>query len=382
MRVMETEMMELLREFVAFRTIVGEDATKAVCLDWIQNNFLSLHTNIERGESDGTPYLYLAHSDPKLLWFAHIDVVPAPEKLFSTWREGDRIRGRGVKDMKGAALPFLLAFRDACKAGSIPPVSILLTSDEEIGGRTIPNLLECGIIPGAGLPRTGAPRSGTTGAWVAFTPDTGSASHIVTEHKGGIWADLIAHGRGAHAGLPWEGENPIFLLAEAISMIQKAFPAGSASDWHITVSPTKLQGSDAKNKIPDVARCSLDIRYPGTAYSSADAALADIIRILPDGCSMEVSVTLDPLSTDANHPMVRRVQRLACDVVGEKISIGREHGATDARHFSTVNIPAFLYGPMGGALHQDDEWVSMRSLLHQYEISWKLLQELSLLVEG
>ncbi len=349
-----------LSTLIAFQTIAGENGAKKECLCFIEETFFK-RAEILHGEVSGCPYLLLEHPHPQLLWFAHIDVVPAKEEQFRIHREGDTLFGRGVKDMKGAALPFLLAYKEACERGENPKVSILLTSDEEVAGQTIPTLLKENILKTP----------------VAFTPDTGSNPHIVTEHKGAMWAELRAEGRGTHGAMPWSGKNPIHLLAEAIEKLRVAFPEGREEDWHMTVIPTELKGSRAKNQIPDSASCTLDIRFPPELCSTGEEAAAHIRKYLPKGCSLIPFIITPPLKTDPAHPMVQLVKRIAEDVTGEEVKIGREHGATDARYFGAAGIPAFLYGPKGGDLHGSQEWVSLSSLLQHYEFSKRLLQAFS-----
>jgi len=357
---MTTALTELLTEFIAFRSVAGDEAAKRECLNWIQGAFLgNARSTLRHGEVGGASYLFLAHPKPQLLWFAHIDVVPGTDEQFTLRIEGDRAFGRGVKDMKGAALPFLLAYREALKEGREPPISILLTSDEEIAGRSIPTLLEEGILS----------------APVAFTPDTGPT--IVVEHKGVVWAELVARGRGTHGAHPWDGENPIPLLAEAIKRLAAAFPAGSKHEWKMTVSPTELQGSSARNVVPSEARCSLDIRYPPQICQDPSEALALVSRELPSGCTLSLILTADPLRTDPKHPMVQLLKTIAEEVLGEPVPIGREHGASDARFFGAHGIPAFLYGPIGGGIHSSEEWVSLSSLAQHLEINRRLLSSLS-----
>lgn len=358
---MEASLVEYLRQFIAFRTVAPAETVKQQCLAWIAETFLrKAPEKIVHGEVEGAPYLSVPHPNTKLLWFAHIDVVPAEDELFTLRLEDGKAFGRGVKDMKGASLPFLMAYRDLLDRGENPPISILLTSDEEIGGRSIPMLLQQGIVA----------------APAAFTPDTGANPTLVVEHKGAVWARLTLRGKGSHGAWPWEGQNPILALAEALTAICKAFPAGTAEEWHMTVSPTVLNGSDAKNKIPDAASCMLDIRYPPRTYATEKEALNAVRRLLPAGCELTPFVSALPLKTDPNHPMVRLYQEIAEDVTGERIPIGREHGASDARFFQEFGIPAFIHGPRGGNLHHRDEWVSVHSLLHHYAISERLMEAL------
>ena len=145
----------------------------------------------------------------------------------------------------------------------------------------------------------------------------------------------------------------------------------------MTVCPTELRGSDAKNMIPDHASCMLDIRFPPSICKTKEEALATVQKLLPSGCTLESTVVAEPLLTDAKHPMVQLYKKIAEEVIGRTLETGREHGASDARFFEERGIPAFLFGPDGGNLHHRDEWVSVPSILHQYEISARLLQALA-----
>jgi len=377
---MEHEVITLLRQFIGFRTVAGENDEKKKCLEWIHNAFLerpalrgverlalSLDSPLDAasrprlrkamwGDIDGAPYLYLPHPTPKLLWFAHIDVVPADDHQFDLIVDDDRLIGRGTADMKGNQLPFLIAYRDALRLGMDPAISILFTSDEETAGQTIPTLLDAKVI---------------TGTPVAFTPDCGPK--IVCEHKGIVWADLVCTGKGCHAAYPWAGKNPIFLLMEALANIKKKYPPEEKEEWRMTVTPTDIKGSDARNQIPESASCKLDIRYTADTASSPEDAIQKVKSILPHGCVLTVHQAASPLNTDPKHPMVQLMKRLAEEVSKEAMPIFREPGGTDARYFGEKGIPAFLCGVEGGGIHGKEEWVSLSSLLKNYELSKRLI---------
>lgn len=345
-------MLHALEKFIAFRAIAGNTSEKGSCLDWICQSFLRrCGLPIERGECAGCPYLLILDPHAPWLWFAHVDTVPGRKEQFTLQTDGDRLMGRGVKDMKGAALPFLLAYRDACRDEGTPPVSILISTDEETGGKTIPTLLQKGL---------------TTP--IAFTPDTGSSPGIVTEHKGAVWLHLTCSGVSGHAAIPWESRNPILPLAEALQHIAASYPPGKESDWNMTVSVTELSGSDAVNRIPQCATATLDVRYPPEECSGPDDVLGRLLPLLPEGCSLTLKEAGNPLQTDSAHPFIQQFLKSVEYVEGSIPPFIREHGATDARHFGAAGIPAFLYGPRGGGIHGDDEWVSLKSLEQQYAI--------------
>jgi acetylornithine deacetylase/succinyl-diaminopimelate desuccinylase-like protein len=360
---MHADLTSALATIVSFKTVPGETKERMKLLDWVEREFLSrAGMKIERGVAAGVPYLYLHHPHSKLLWFAHVDVVPGNDAQFSIAINDDHVLGRGVKDMKGPALTFLLAYRDLCENGTVPPVSVLLTSDEETGGKSLVELQERGIF--SGVP-------------VAFTPDSGEHPGIVVELKGAVWARLICRGKGSHAGMPWLGSNPIPSLATVIHDLVAAYPSSKDDSWVMTVTPTQLFGSDAINKVPDEARATLDIRFPASVCVNPAEAMARISALLPSHCGLEPIVMADPLTTDPNHPMVQRIKRLAEAVTGTSVPLHRENGSSDARTFGAAGIPAFLYGPMGGDLHGTAEWASLRSLDQHVTLNRLLLEELS-----
>lgn len=356
---MQDLLLSHLRSFVGFRTTRDQRIQQQECLDWIQAAFFhGTRLPVHRGSVGSAPYVYLEHPEPQLLLFAHIDVVPGHEHQFSLEQADDRLYGRGVKDMKGPTLVMLMAYESLLEEGVIPPVSILFTADEETTADTIPSLMAQGLF---------------THVPAAFTPDTGSHARIITEQKAGMWLELTVHGTGCHAAAPWKGQNPVQRLAAAICALDQAFPAGTEEDWRMTVSPSFVRGSDAFNVVPARAVCGLDVRYPAGIFSHPDQARDAIAAVLPSGADLRIVHTVLPLQTDAAHPLIQLLRSVSADVLGYAPEIGREHGASDARFFCALGIPAFLYGPDGGDLHGDREWVSLSSLLQQYEILRRFL---------
>ena len=164
---MQQELLQHLASFVGFHSVSDRTEEKERALQWAEETFLSTsHAAVHRGAVSGAPYVYLEHPHPDFLWFAHVDVVPGAPEQFTMRIEGERAYGRGTKDMKGGAIPFLLAYKHLTEEGIQSRTSILLTSDEETAGPTIPHLLDRGVLHTP----------------VAFTPDTGSNPGIITEH--------------------------------------------------------------------------------------------------------------------------------------------------------------------------------------------------------
>ena len=359
---MKDEITSLLAEYISFKSIAGENESKKDCLRWVQKTFMSeTPYNVHTGDVDGAPYVFLEHPAPELIWFAHADVVPGSDEQFNLIVEGDKAIGRGAKDMKGATIPFLMAYRDALAAGVDPKISILITSDEEVSGHSIPNLIREGIVKGP----------------VAFTPDTGSSPWIVTGHKALLWVDLVAKGKVCHSAMPWMGDNPITKLTKVVDELAVSFGPGTTDDWQITVTPTSFHsGTGTRNQLPPEAKCGLDIRYPIKEYANTEEVIAALRKHIPSEIEIEIVMEAEGLDIDPDLPMVQMIKGIAEDVLGKELPIGKEHGGTDARFFASAGIPAFLYGPYGENLHGTDEWMSISSMEDHYEISKRLLERL------
>src|SRR5436305_7184078 len=124
-----------------------------------------------------------------ILLLSHIDTVhpigtlagPLPFR-----RDGDRLYGPGLFDMKGGAYLALEAFRQVARAGSAKlPVTFLFTPDEEVGSPTSRHLIE-----------TEAKKA----RYVLVTEPARDGGKIVTSRKGVGRFEVKAIGVAAHAG--------------------------------------------------------------------------------------------------------------------------------------------------------------------------------------
>jgi len=56
-----------------------------------------------------------------------------------------------------------------------------------------------------------------------------------------------------------------------------------------------------------------------------------------------------------------------------------KHGGSDIRHFNQVGCQGVTFGPIGGDLHGDNEWVDIKSLEKYFEILWQFFKNNPLL---
>ena len=140
---------------------------------------------VERFESGGKPsaLLYPGASRPefRVIFNAHLDVVPAEPSQFAPRREGDRLYARGAQDMKVSALSLATVFRE--QAPVLPyPIGLQLVTDEEVGGRH--------------GTRHQVVMQGVRSQFVIIGEH--SRLDLVADSKGLLHAKLVATGTGGH----------------------------------------------------------------------------------------------------------------------------------------------------------------------------------------
>lgn len=191
---------------------------------------------------DGRPNLVVAaEEEPQLLLLEHIDTV-WPQGTLDRWPfsvDGNRATGPGVFDMKAGLVQAL----HAVSALDAPPsrVSLLVTSDEEIGSPTGRRFVE-----------DAARRSR---AVLVLEPSAGGA--LKTSRKGVSMYRLHVTGRAAHAGL--EPEREINALVELATQVHRIVELGRPSAG-TTVTPTTAKAGTTRNTVPAQAELAIDVR--------------------------------------------------------------------------------------------------------------------------
>ncbi len=151
------------------------------------------------------------HADsPGILIMGHLDTVhPVGTLRVLPWRrEGERCYGPGILDMKGGNVIALEAIRMLQRLGVAPalPVTVLFTSDEEVGSPSTRELIEAEAARHS----------------YVLVPEPGRADGgVVTGRYAIARFNLKAIGRPSHAGARLaEGRSAIRIMADMIPQIE------------------------------------------------------------------------------------------------------------------------------------------------------------------
>jgi len=289
------------------------------------------------------------------LLHAHLDVVPCPGSLFKLTEKGGKLCGRGVYDMKFAGAVFLKVVDELQAELADYDFGIMFSFDEEIGGE---NGVKAWLKDGYK-------------AKVCVLPDAGDNWHIELSHKG-VWiVRLSAKGIAAHGSRPWDGDNAIHRLLDALDEISQLF-----KDQHSetdTLSINTINGGRALNQVADAAEATLDIRFLSEEEYEQ-------LRKKVETIAATYKITVDTVhhvkcvKTDMSNPYVAAFLRVAEEVWGEPLKTIRSLGASEAIFFDAFDIPTILVRPLGGDAHSDTEWLDKASFEKYYELIKKYIQ--------
>ena len=305
----------------------------------------------------------------------HIDVV-SPEPLWGWSHDpwgaevvGRRLYGRGAADMKGGIAMMVLALEALLAAGARLRGNVYVETvlEEECGGN---GALACRLD------------GYSAGAEAAIIPEPFGLTAGVAD-LGVMWFRVRVRGSSGHVLAAHEANNAIekcFPLIQALHGLEAEMnaevrhPSYAGKEHPITLNVGIIQGGDWPSSVP--AECAFTCRLsfePGLPYRSVrerveacilaaaqeDAWLAEEPpRLEYHGFRAEGSVT------DEDGDLVQvlgRAHRLAGN--GE-LRCSATTALTDRRYFVLYEgMPAVSYGPVGGNIHNADEYVELDSIM-------------------
>lgn len=355
-------MEELLQKLVAFKTVTGDHIAAHEALGFIANFVAERGLHVERFESNGYESLVATtrkgYKTPKVMLAAHLDVVPAPDELFTVREAGGKFYGRGVLDMQFAIAAYLQVIDELDEDLSKYDLGLMITTDEEHGGQDgVGMLAQKGYRPN-----------------VCVLPDGGDNWQIQLSSKGFLYLKVATTGTIAHGSRPWLGDNAILKLTEVLRHIHALFP--SAAPEHNTLNIGKIEGGQTVNQVAAHAEALLDIRVVSEA---AKIHLLEQIEQICAKYQAELTIQMDGAATafDLNDPFIQPFARLITEVTGTTVHGSHTLGSNDARYFAPHNIPCISLYPTGSGHHGPDEWLDQQAF-HQFkEILLRYVQEIA-----
>ncbi len=299
-----------------------------------------------------------------ILLLGHMDTVFPLGTLdeMPFYERDDKIYGPGVLDMKGGLVIGLSAIEKLRATNTLPdrPISMLFTSDEEVGSQTSRTLIE---------------KLATEAALVLVLEPALVDGSIKTWRKGTGSFTLRAHGRAAHAGgAHADGRNAIEEIAHQVLAIQHL------TDYtkETTLNVGTIRGGSTSNVVPEFAEVVIDLRIMQAGeYERIEKAMRALKPAL-EGTSLEIEGELNrpPMPFDKLMQKTFIKAEAIAKESGITLKAGGTGGASDANFVAPLGISVLDgLGTVGEGLHSSREYIFTKSLAEKTELLAALLRE-------
>ncbi|HSN75446.1 MAG TPA: M20 family metallopeptidase [Anaerolineae bacterium] len=345
-------MADLLRRLALAESPSLEGAAQQPVFDLLAERLAALDFAVQRVPGRLTGGVLYARPQarqrgaPVQLLLCHGDTV-WPAGALATMpvtRDGNRLSGPGVFDMKGGLVLMVYALQALHVLGLQPSVTpvVLVNSDEEIGSPESTRHIR---------------RLAQAAARVfVLEPGFGPQGHLKTARKGVLRFDVFVQGKAAHAGLaPQEGVSAILALAHLIQQLH------ALNDWEhgISVNVGQISGGTRPNVVAHEARAVVDVRVPTVVEADRiSAALLGLQAALPGAQVMveQVSSSLPLEPTPRNQRLWQQAQTVG-QLLGLELEAVAVGGASDGNTTSQFTATLDGLGPIGDGAHAAHEYV-------------------------
>jgi glutamate carboxypeptidase len=361
-------MVSFLAELASLESPSDVPATQAPIQERLTEAYLSLGFRVRKVAGRYTGGLLLAmpegrrRSLPAQLLLGHCDTV-WPLGTLATMpvaREGSRLRGPGVFDMKAGLAQMVFALRALRNVRVEPEVTVvvLVNSDEEIGSpesgrhiRRVARRVARVLIP---------------------EPSLGPEGRLKTARKGMIRFTVRVKGRAAHAGLdPAGGASAILQLSHLV----QALHGLADPDRGITVNVGVVAGGTRPNVIAAEALGEVDVRVLDSRDArEVEARVRALAPVVP-GTSLEIrkGEFVPPLErTSANRALWEAAREAARDLDLE-LGEGTAGGGSDGNLTSLYAATLDGLGAVGDGAHAAHEFIEIDRQVERTALLARLL---------
>ncbi|MBV1795587.1 M20/M25/M40 family metallo-hydrolase [Siccirubricoccus sp. G192] len=299
--------------------------------------------------------------EPGILVMGHLDTVHPIGTLGPLpWRrEGNRVYGPGIYDMKGGNYIAIEAIRQLLRAGiaTSRPVTVLLTSDEEVGSPSTRDLIEAE-----------AARHAVVLVPEPARPDGG----VVTGRYAIARFNLRTTGKPSHAGARLaDGRSAIREMCRQVVAIE-----AMTSDA-VTYSIGVIHGGQWVNCV--ATHCDAESLSMAKRQEDLDEAVERMLSLRPTGNDVQLAVTRGvtrPVwEPDERGMALYATARGIAQRIGFDISSQSSGGGSDGNFTGAMGVPTLDgLGVQGAGGHTLEEHLILDSLVPRARLLAGLLQ--------
>jgi glutamate carboxypeptidase len=262
--------------------------------------------------------------------------------------------------MKAGIVLSLAAIEEARNLGGDGSITLLCTSDEEIGSPTSREVIE---------------RLARDAALVLVLEAALPDGSLKTWRKGSGEFIVKVKGRAAHAGGDHEkGRNAIEEMSHHVITVQKLTDYARGTTLNVGV----IHGGTVSNVVPDQAEIEVDVRFlqPGE-WERLEGEMKKLKPLL-DGTSVDVTGSLNrpPMPFDETMKSTFEKARSIAAGIGMELKAGGTGGVSDANFVAPLGIPVLDgMGAVGEGYHSEREYIFESSLEEKKQLLIELIRK-------
>lgn len=348
----EEEIFEDLKTLVMAEASTSDIGALAECrkvLERLITQRTGAGTYVYKTENGHDPVRFeLGEGEEKILLIGHYDTVHLIGSL-KYYKEGNRLHGPGVTDMKSGLVSAIWAAKAYKDLGICPGKKLvfIFNGDEETGSKESGKII-CDLAKDAKAALVCEP--------CIINGD------LKTGRKGTLGFTVTIHGKASHAGNAHkDGINAIEEMAREILFVQGLTDYEAGTTLNVGI----CQGGTKVNVVPELASFRVDCRYK---------TMEEGKRIREAICGLPVTVLgtrRDVEVIEGKVPMEQTPSNLALFEIarecGEKLGLSFSHqfvgGGSDGNAVSAMGIPTLDgLGGCGDGAHSSEEYL----LIDQY----------------
>lgn len=303
---------------------------------------------------------------PGILVLSHIDTVHpigTKEERNVIRREGDKVYGPGIYDMKAGAYCAFYAMRHIvrCNEETPLPVTFMYIPEEEVGSPTSRDMIV---------------EQAKRNKYVLVTEPAREGGKIVTARNGRLQYTVKVTGRPSHAGSRhMDGRSAITEMAKQILRMEEL----TDYDAETTCSVGTITGGTMTNVVPHECEVTVDLRVPNVEAQQKIIDFFDDLQPFDSDCVVEVEGGVDRPPYDkfpGIEALFQHAKGLAAEI-GFELQDLKTGGGSDGNFTGALGIPTLDgLGADGHGAHSYDEFIYYSSLEQRSKLMLRLLQTL------
>ena len=303
---------------------------------------------------------------PGILVLSHIDTVHAlgtKDGANRIRREGDKVYGPGIYDMKAGAYIAFYAMRHIIRQGKETPlpVTFMYIPEEEVGSPTSRDMIV---------------EEAKKNKYVLVTEPAREGGKIVTARNGRLEYEITVTGRPSHAGARhMDGRNAIKEMAHQIIKLEGL----TDYDRSLTCSVGTIVGGTMTNVVPSECSVTVDIRMPDMETANELMAIVEGLEPVDPDCLITVTGGIDrpPYDKSGGIALLFEHAKKVAAKIGFELQDLKTGGGSDGNFTGALGIPTLDgLGADGHGAHSFDEYIYFSSLEERTKLMIGLMETL------